>query len=120
MKILIADDSEPVRRGVRSILASQTNWEICAEAKDGAEAIQRAAELRPDFVLLDISMPGMSGLEVASFLREKLPAVKIIVMSQHDAAVLLPSALQAGADACIDKSRLALDLAPAIERLHGG
>jgi two-component system response regulator NreC len=117
MKILIADDSEPVRRGVKKILAPSTSWEISGEAKDGAEAVQRAVELLPDLVLLDISMPGLSGFEVARILREKVPAAKIMVMSQHDPAVLLPRALAAGAHACIDKSRLATDLVPAIERI---
>lgn len=117
MRILIADDSEVVRRGVRNILAP-TSWEICGEARDGPDAIQKATELLPDLVLLDISMPGLSGLDVARLLREKLPATTILIMSQHDPAVLLPRALEAGAHACIDKSRLALDLVPAIERFQ--
>src|SRR5579859_7254269 len=62
MRILIADDSEHVRHGVRKILSSQGHWEICGEAKDGVEAIQLAVDLHPDVILLDISMPGMSGL----------------------------------------------------------
>ena len=117
MRILIADDSEVVRRGVRNILAP-TSWEICGEAIDGPDAIQKATELLPDLVLLDISMPGLSGLDVARLLREKVPATNILVMSQHDPAVLLPRALEAGAHACIDKSRLAVDLVPAIERIQ--
>jgi DNA-binding NarL/FixJ family response regulator len=118
MRILIADDNEYVRRGVRSILASMTHWEICGEAKNGPEAIQSATELLPDFVLLDVSMPGISGLEVARILRDTVPATKILVMSQHDPAVLLPRAMEAGAHACIDKSRLATDLLPTIERVQ--
>ncbi len=118
MRILIADDSELIRHGVRKILAPKTGWEICGEAEDGSAAIQRATDLLPDVVLLDVSMPGMSGLEVARILREKIPAVKIVVMSQHDPAVLLPRALEAGAQACIDKARLATDLVPAIERIQ--
>ena len=117
MRILIADDSEVVRRGVRNILAP-TSWEICGEAIDGPDAIQKATQLLPDLVLLDISMPGLSGLDVARLLREKVPATSILVMSQHDPSVLLPRALEAGAHACIDKSRLALDLVPAIERIQ--
>jgi DNA-binding NarL/FixJ family response regulator len=117
MRILIADDNESVRRGVRNILASMASWEICGEAKDGAEALQIAADSLPDFVLLDISMPGLNGLEVAKLLREKTPAAKIVVMSQHDPAVLLPRALEAGAHACVDKGRLARDLIPTIERI---
>jgi DNA-binding NarL/FixJ family response regulator len=118
MRILIADDNEYVRRGARSILASESQWEICGEAKDGPEAIKSAAELLPDFILLDVSMPGLSGLEVARILRDKVPLTKILVMSQHDPAVLLPRAMEAGAHACIDKSRLATDLLPTIKRVQ--
>ena len=118
MRILIADDNEHVRHGVRKILASHGHWEICGEAKDGVEAIQRATDLQPDVILLDISMPGMSGLEATGILREKVPTTKIIVMSQHDPALLLPRALEAGAHDCIDKSRLVTELVPALQRLE--
>jgi len=118
MRILIADDNDWVRRGVRNILASMPRWEVCGEAKDGPQAIQRATELLPDLILLDVSMPGLNGLDVARLLREKVPATSILVMSQHDPSVLLPRAMEAGAQACIDKSRLALDLLPAIESIQ--
>jgi two-component system, NarL family, response regulator NreC len=117
MRILIADDNERVRRGVKNILAAVTEWEVCGEAIDGTEAIQSATESHPDLVLLDISMPGMNGLEAARLIRDKVPAVKILVMSQHDPAVLLPRALQAGAHGCIDKSRLATELVPTLQRI---
>jgi two-component system response regulator NreC len=118
MRILIADDNRDVRRGVAKILSSQPSWEICGEAQDGAEAIQKATELLPDLILLDISMPGSSGMEVALALREKVGNAKIVIMSQHDPAILLPIALQAGARACIDKSRLVADLVPTIEKVQ--
>lgn len=120
MRILIADDSDLVRHGVKKILAPRTGWEICGEAKDGTEAIQSAASLLPDVVLLDVSMPGLNGLDVARILREKVPAVKIVIMSQHDPALLLPRAIEAGAHACIDKSRLAIDLLRTIDRILAG
>jgi DNA-binding NarL/FixJ family response regulator len=118
MRILIADDNRNVRRGVANILSSRPSWEICGEAQDGAEAIQKASELLPDLILLDVSMPGLSGLEVAQTLRGKVGNARIVVMSQNDPAVLLPIALQAGAHACIDKSRLVHDLVPTIERIR--
>jgi DNA-binding NarL/FixJ family response regulator len=114
MRILIADDNERVRRGVVNILAFMPHWEVCGEAKDGTEAVQRAAELLPDLILLDVSMPGLNGLDVARLLREKLPATKILIMSQHDPAVLLSRAIEAGAHACIDKNRLGTELLPII------
>lgn len=117
MKILIADDSLAVRRGIVDILKSNPSWVVCAEAQDGAEAIEKASKLSPDVILLDVSMPGLSGLEVAGILREKSSGSKILVMSMHDPALLLPRALHAGAHACIDKSHMATDLVPAIEKL---
>jgi DNA-binding NarL/FixJ family response regulator len=117
MRILIADDNEWVRRGVANILARRPQWEVCGEAKDGMETIQKAAELRPDVILLDVSMPGLYGLDVARLLREKVPTAKILIMSQQDPAVLLSSALAAGALACIDKSHLSSDLLPIISKV---
>jgi two-component system response regulator NreC len=117
MRILIADDNEWVRRGVKSILAPVAYWEVCGEANDGTEAIQKAAELQPDLILLDVSMPGLNGLDVARLLRETIPAAKILIMSQHDPAVLLPRAIDAGANGCVDKSRLSTELLPMIARV---
>jgi two-component system response regulator NreC len=114
MRVLIADDNQWVRRGVMNILAPTTDWELCGEAKDGTEAIQRAAELLPDLILLDVSMPGLNGLDVARLLRKQTPAAGILMMSQHDPAVLLPRAIEAGAHGCVDKSRLSTELLPAI------
>ena len=111
LRILIADDSELVRRGIISLLVTNASWEICPEA------LQKAAALRPDLVLLDINMPGMSGLDAARMIRASVPAARILVMSQHDAAHMLPGVLDAGAQGCIDKGRLSADLFPAIESL---
>lgn len=118
MRILIADDSAMVRRGVIGLLSSEASWEICAEAKDGSEALAKARALLPDVILLDVSMPGLNGLEVARRLRKEVPQAKIIVMSQHDPAHLLPGVMAAGGDACLDKSRLAADLIDSIKNLH--
>ena len=114
MKILVADDNELVRRGVVNILARVPQWEVCGEAKDGTEAVQRAIELLPDLILLDISMPGLDGLDVARRLRKEVPAAKILIMSQNDSSVLRSSAIQAGAHGCVDKSYLTKDLLPVI------
>jgi len=118
MRILIADDNQMMRRGVRSILSSETRHEVCGEAADGAEAIRLARELLPDLILLDISMPGQNGLEVSRLVRQQLPTIKIIIMSQHDAVRLLPRALSSGAHGCVDKSCLATDLLATIQGIE--
>jgi DNA-binding NarL/FixJ family response regulator len=119
MRILIADDNEMVRRGLTELLSSETGWEVCGEAINGAETLRKAQELLPDLILLDVSMPDMNGLEAARLLRDVLHEVKIIIISQHDQAQLLPSAINAGACACADKSFLNTDLLPTIRNIEG-
>jgi DNA-binding NarL/FixJ family response regulator len=119
MRILIADDNDMVRHGLRGILLSEASWEICGEARDGIEALRKARELMPDLIILDISMPGLNGLEVANLLRQEVPAAKILVISQHDPIVLLPRAVEAGAHACVDKGRIGTTLLPAIKGIRG-
>jgi DNA-binding NarL/FixJ family response regulator len=115
MRILIADDNEMVRCGVRGLLSCDAALEVCGEATNGTEALRTARELLPDLILLDISMPGKDGLETTHLLRQALPKTKILIMSQHDPVQFSPSALKAGAHAYVDKSRLGTDLLPAIE-----
>lgn len=117
VRILIADDSQIVRQGIRAILQSAASYEICGEAADGTEAIQMAISLRPDIILLDVSMPGQDGLNAARHVRQKLPNAKIIIMSQHDPALLLPRAIEAGAQTCVDKNNLDPDLLVAIQNI---
>ncbi len=114
MRILIADDNPVVRRGITGILSKQRDWEVCGEAEDGVQTFQKASELNPDVVLLDVMMPGASGLQAARVLRAQSPHVKIIIMSEHDPNHLVSHAIQAGADACVDKARIASDLVTTI------
>lgn len=117
MRILIADDHQLVRRGIAGMLSRETNWEICGEASDAKETLEKAAELKPDVVLLDVSMPDANGLETARLLRQQVPSVKILIMSQNDPHHFLLPSLEAGAQACVDKARIATDLVPAIRRV---
>lgn len=119
MRILIADDNGPVRHGVIDILGSHANLTVCGEATNGLDAIEKARTLLPDLVLLDISMPGINGIEVARRLRRECSATKIVMMSQHDPIYMMPLALEAGAQSCVDKSRLGTDLLAAITNLCG-
>jgi DNA-binding NarL/FixJ family response regulator len=119
VRVLIADDNEMVRRGIKDLLASEMTWQICGEAKDGADAVQKSRELRPHMILLDTSMPQLNGLQAARLLRKDSPEVKILVMSQHDPVQLLPRVMEAGANGCVDKSRIGVDLLPAIRSIDG-
>lgn len=119
MRILIADDSDIVRRGVIDILLEESEWTVCGEAKNGSEALLKARDLEPDLILLDVSMPDMSGLEVARRLRLEVPTAKILVLSQHDAVRLLPLVIEAGGDGCLDKGCLGTDLLATIKTLKG-
>jgi DNA-binding NarL/FixJ family response regulator len=84
MRILIVDDSELMRRGIRSLLGKRTDWLVCGEAKDGLEATEKARELRPDVVLMDLSMPRMGGAEAIRILRAEFPDTAVIIVSQSD------------------------------------
>jgi two-component system response regulator NreC len=117
MRILIADDNEFVRRGIAGLLAEEVDVEVCGEAANSTEAIQKAMELQPDLILLDVSMPGTNGLETSRILKQKLPQTKILIISQHDPVQMLPRSLEACADGSVDKARLGIDLLPAIRDL---
>jgi len=118
MRILIADDNQMIRESVADILSSE-GWEVCGQAPDGAEAIEKVRKLRPDLVVLDVSMPGIDGLETARRLRKENAEIKIVIMRQHDPARLLPRALEVGANACVDKGSLAMDIGDAIRGVMG-
>ncbi len=117
LRILIADDSELVRSAIAALISRGACGEVCAEAANGEQALEKARELRPSVILLDINMPDISGLEVARRLRGEMPAVVIFIMSQNDASMLLPGAMAAGANGCLDKSNLASDLAQCLKAI---
>src|ERR1700680_4873595 len=97
LPILIADDHDVIRQGVRSLLASRPEWKICGEAASGREAIEKTRELRPDLVLLDISMPGLDGVESIPHILKASPNVKILVFTMHDSGEMATKVLAAGA-----------------------
>jgi DNA-binding NarL/FixJ family response regulator len=118
MRILIADDNQLVRRGIIGLIGKESGITVCGEAPDSAGAIQQAGELHPDTMLLDISMPGLNGLETARILKQKFPEIKILLISQHDPEQVRSRALEVGASGCVDKARLGTDLLPALKGLR--
>jgi DNA-binding NarL/FixJ family response regulator len=118
MRILVADDNQLVRQGIGGLLAQEVSIKVCGEASNSSDAIQKASQLRPDLILLDVSMPGESGLETARVLKQRFPEIKILMISQHDPKPMLSRSLEIGASGCVDKARLATDLLPAIRDLQ--
>jgi DNA-binding NarL/FixJ family response regulator len=109
-RILIADDHFTVRRYVREALEDETDCEVCGEAGTGREAIRMTASLRPDIVVLDLSMPDLNGMDAAREIHAAFPETAIIILSMHDVPELKREALASGACACLLKS----DLTPLI------
>ena len=117
--ILIVDDHEIVRRGLRSLLSARPEWQICGEAEDGVQGVERAKALRPSLVLMDISMPRMNGLDATRILRRDLPETKVVIISQNDPAVARRQAKEVDAAAYISKSDLSRDLLPTLSSFLG-
>jgi PAS domain S-box-containing protein len=117
LRILIVDDHETVRRGVRILLSSRRDWVVCGEAGDGFEAVEKAKKLRPDVVLMDISMPGMNGVEATKIIRREVPESKVIIVSQNDLTVVSSQIAEIDPIGYVNKADLARDLLPAVESL---
>jgi DNA-binding NarL/FixJ family response regulator len=118
LRILIADDHEVARGGIRAVLESHTGWEVCAEAKDGRESVELAAATKPDLVLLDIGMPNLNGLEAARQILATDPDVAILILTMHDSDNVVREVLRAGARGYLLKSDAGRDLVAAVEALQ--
>jgi DNA-binding NarL/FixJ family response regulator len=103
MRVVLADDHEIVRKGIRAIINGHPPWTVCGEAENGQQAIDLVLELKPDLVVLDISMPVMNGLQAAARIRQLAPSTKILILSMHDSQQVEHGALAAGADAFLTK-----------------
>jgi DNA-binding NarL/FixJ family response regulator len=117
ISILLADDHDLMRQGVRALLESHANFEICGEAKNGQEAVDKAIVLRPNVAVLDISMPEMSGLDAARQIRSQVPETQILIFTVHDTDSLVRDVLDAGAQVYILKTDAADHLIAAVEAI---
>lgn len=115
LRVLVADDSELIRGSLCSILQSRADFTVCGEAADGKEAVEKAIELKPDVVLLDLSMPGMNGVEAAGFIHGAVPQAEILLVTEHDARTLSHAPNLPGVRGYVMKSQMKNDLIPAIE-----
>ncbi len=117
--VLIVDDNQMVRNVMRHFFETLPDWKVGGEAKEGAEAVQKAAELKPDLILLDFSMPNMNGIEAASVLKKMLPDVHIIVFTIFDDALGSSLVSAVGVDLVVPKAEGLTGLEKAIQRLMG-
>lgn len=120
LRILIADDHEVTRRGVRALLDKHLGWEVCGEAADGREAVACAAQLKPDLVLLDITMPNLNGIEATRQILSAAPKTRVLILTMHDSEELVREVLVAGALGFLLKSDAGRDLVAAVEALQEG
>ena len=97
LRIMVVDDHEVVRHGLHNLLSTQAGWEIVGEAVDGAEAVRKVNQLKPDVVIMDISMRIMSGLDATRLIMEAVPETRVIIFTMHHSEQMMQAALKAGA-----------------------
>ena len=119
-RILIADDHELMRRGLRGLIESQEEWAICGEAVEGEEAVRMTKELIPELVILDVNMPGMGGLAAASLIRQENKATRILFFTVHDSEEVMRGIVESGAHGYVAKSRAGQDLVDAVREVLSG
>ncbi len=118
LRILIADDHEVARKGIRALLENHPGWEVCGEAADGREAVKTAARLKPDLVLLDIGMPSLNGLDATRQILADEPDTLVLILTMHDSEQVVREVLAAGARGFLLKSDAGRDLVTAVEALQ--
>jgi CheY-like chemotaxis protein len=119
-RILIVDDHEVMRRGVRGLIEGQEEWAICGEAVEGGEAIEKSRELRPDLVILDVNLPGMSGIDVARQIFRESQSTKVLFFTVHNSSQMMREVVNIGAHGYVAKSRGGQDLVDAVKTILDG
>jgi DNA-binding NarL/FixJ family response regulator len=120
LRILVADDHELVRRGIRGVLRSRRGWTVVGEAMNGREAVEKAGKLKPDVAILDIGMPDLDGLQATRQIREATPNTQVVVLTMHESDQMVRRVLDAGALGYVLKSDLATHLVKAVKNVSGG
>jgi len=120
IRVLIADDHAVVREGIRRVLSSDGGFDVVGEATNGAEAVELAVSLEPDVVVLDLTMPQLSGLEAATRIRERVPDVRVLVLSIHDHEEYVLQSVRAGAQGYLRKDSSPAELRRAIRAIYDG
>src|SRR6266852_5786702 len=118
VRILVADDHQVVRTGLRALLESKTGWQVCGEASNGREAVEKAGQLKPDVAVLDIGMPLLNGVEATRQIRKLSPQTEILILTMHDSELLVQEVLSAGAHGYILKDDADRDLVTAVDALR--
>lgn len=103
-RVLIVDDHAFIRRGVQSILQTFPEWEMCGEASTGTDAIRLAGELKPDVILMDVTMPGMNGIDATRIIRRTHPYIKVVLLTLHESSEILRNGFRAGASGYLLKA----------------
>jgi DNA-binding NarL/FixJ family response regulator len=117
LRVLIADDHDLIRQGTSAVIQRHAGWEVCGLAANGREAVERADELKPDIVILDMTMPELNGLDAAIQIKRKLPGTEIVMLTAHEAEDLIRKAFAAGVKSFISKADAHSLLVEAIEAL---
>jgi len=117
-KLLVADDHEVVRKGLRSILEEQAGWQVAGEACDGREAVEKARSLKPDVAVVDVGMPGLNGLEATRQMLRNDPEAKVLILTVHESDPVIREVLDAGARGYLLKSDAGRDLVSAVEAIR--
>lgn len=120
LRILVADDHDVVRAGLRTLLESRKGWQVCAEAANGRDAVERARDSKPDVAVLDIGMPLLNGVEAARQIRKQSPTTEILILTMHDSAMMIQSVLDAGARGYILKDDAGRNLLAAVDAVRRG